>query len=142
VTGVVSAPNFDYYELRYAPADEVDDAADEGDDATAFRNITDQIRQEFTIAGSELGTWDTRTVSNGNYILRLAVFSTQGGFIYRDVPVQVQNTTPTPTPTRTPSPATDPTAPVPPTQNFPTLPPGNFTPIPFDDLSPTPTLDL
>lgn len=62
-------------------------------------------------------------VANGQYILRLAMFSRNGGFLYRTVRVNVVNALPTATP-----------QPI-----IPTQPPilfETFTPLPFD---PTPT---
>jgi hypothetical protein len=64
-----------------------------------------------------LGTWDTTTVPNGGYILRLAMFAQNGGFLYRTVQVNVNNPLPTPTP-------------------IPTSAPIVFTPIPFDTAVP------
>ncbi|QPC83801.1 transglycosylase domain-containing protein [Phototrophicus methaneseepsis] len=125
ITGVASGPNFSHYQLFYAPTS----------DPTNFREITTQITQQFTSAGSELGTWDTRTVANGQYIIRLHAESTSGGFINVDHTINIQNTQPTPTPT----------VPVPTVPSFPTvptLPPSGFTPIPFDPVNPTPTPTL
>lgn len=86
---------------------------------------------------STLATWDTTAMPNGNYTIRLSVYSNNGGVIYRSVTVQINNPLPTPTP----MPTIEPTA-------FPTLPPFNsqeqqpFTPLPFDpaeSFGPTPT---
>ncbi|MCA9882795.1 MAG: transglycosylase domain-containing protein [Anaerolineae bacterium] len=127
ITGVASGPNFNYYQLQYAPASNPDSWVD----------ITPQSTNQVTSAGTQLGTWDTRTVANGQYILRLHVVSTTGGYIDVTRNVTIQNTQPTPTPT----------VPVPTVPFFPTVPtlvPGNptFTPLPFDDLNPTPTPTL
>jgi len=68
-----------------------------------------------------LTQWDSRTVQNGTYILRLAVFSNQNGYLYRTVRIVVNNVPPTPT--ITPSPTVTPLPPLP------TFAP--FTPLPF-----------
>jgi membrane peptidoglycan carboxypeptidase len=70
-----------------------------------------------------LGTWDTTGLTNGNYVLRLAMFAQNGGFAFRTVAVTVNNPVPTATPIPTPLP-------------LPTLTPIIFTPIPFDTLPP------
>lgn len=127
ITGQISAPDFRSYQLLYAPASTPNE----------FRAITQELTQQFPTAGSALGTWDTRNVPNGSYILRLAAYSTSGGYIFRDVQVTIQNVPPTPTPT--PSPTLAPVV---------TQPPVVITPLPFDTLpppafgSPTPTATL
>jgi membrane carboxypeptidase/penicillin-binding protein PbpC len=68
-----------------------------------------------------IANWDSRTVQNGTYTLRLAAFSNQGGFVYRTRQIVVNNIPPTPT--ITPSPTITPLPPLP------TFAP--FTPLPF-----------
>lgn len=87
ITGQISAPDFSRYEIEYASA-----AAPEN-----FIAITTNT-QQFPSAGSTLGTWDTTTVPNGSYILRLSAYSNAGGLITRAVTVNVANVQPTPTP--------------------------------------------
>jgi membrane peptidoglycan carboxypeptidase len=70
-----------------------------------------------------LGTWDTTDFTNGPYILRLAMFAQNGGYLYRTVTVNVNNPLPTATPVPTPIP-------------LPTATPLIFTPIPFDTVAP------
>ncbi len=68
-----------------------------------------------------LGTWNTTGVTNGGYVVRLAMFAQNGGFLYRTVTVNVNNPLPTPT--------------LAPPTPLPTAPPV-FTPIPFDTVAP------
>lgn len=110
VTGQVSADGFNRYQLEYANVNT----------PTQFFLIDGPYQQQQPAAGSVLGTWDSTQVPNGQYIVRLAVFSNSGGFLYRTAqPVTVNN----PTPTATPEPL--------PTQSVPNT---GFTPIPFDTL--------
>jgi hypothetical protein len=52
-----------------------------------------------------LATWDTTTISDGNYILRLRVFLSDGSFHDATVPnLRVRNYTPIETPTPAPTP--------------------------------------
>ncbi|RMF81182.1 MAG: hypothetical protein D6737_05820 [Chloroflexi bacterium] len=130
ITGAVSAPNLDRYQLEVAPLGA----------SNSFGIIVDENGQPqgpFTSPPSGAGTttlgrWDTRTVPNGSYILRLSIFSTNGGNITETVNVVVQNAAPTVAPP-------PPTA-VPP----PTAIPSGATPLPFQDLNatPTPTIDV
>lgn len=50
-------------------------------------------------ADAALLVWDTTTISDGDYILRLRVFAEDGSFQEVTVPVKVQNDIPIPTPT-------------------------------------------
>lgn len=129
ITGQVPDLEFARYELQYAPAG-----------TNNFQNITTSTSPQPS-AGSALGAWDTTTIPNGQYTLRLAVFANNsyGGFIYRTVDITVNNPEPTPTPfpTQTPVPlATNAPPPAVPTQ-----------PLPFDTIvptlpaGPTPTID-
>lgn len=110
VTGQVSAnpSEFSRYQLEYADVNA----------PQTFRIIGDVSTQQQPNAGAVLGSWDTRAVPNGTYILRLAVFSNSGGFLYRTVRVNVNNAAPTAVPT------------IPPTF----APPAEITPIPFDTV--------
>ena len=110
ITGQVMAQDFNRYELEYAAFN-----------TENFQQITTST-QQFPNAGSTLGTWETTTVPNGAYVLRLTAFSNTGGFIVRDVVVNINNVLPTATPTL---PAI-PTAPV------------FASPLPFDSLGATP----
>lgn len=133
ILGQVSAPaNFSRYTLEYAPIGQ-----------TNFRPITPQpITTQQTVPNSVLAEWNTTTVPDGQYELRLTVTATDGGFVYRRIQVNIDNPDPTATPTPTEVPPT-PTSQI----LFPTLDPG-FTPLPFDTPSggdiiggPTPTID-
>lgn len=60
---------------------------------------------------SPLYTWDTTSISDGAYILRLRVFTSDGGVQEATVPITLQNDalpTPTPAATSTPETVTDP----------------------------------
>ncbi|GAB5492318.1 MAG: hypothetical protein Phog2KO_25330 [Phototrophicaceae bacterium] len=92
-----------------------------------FRSIMPQARTDQVLnSGITLYEWDSRTVQNGAYILRLAAYSTSGGFIFRDVRVTVQNPEPTAVPV-TPTPIIVETTPIP----FDTLP--SATPDTFNN---------
>lgn len=95
IQGAVSAQNFDRYQLAYAPVN-----------SNNFTLIGQPSTQQFPNQGV-LGQWDTRTVPNGIYTIRLEVFATAasgGGYLRRDVQVTVQNIQPTDTPTPLPPP--------------------------------------
>lgn len=89
VTGQVSASELQRWELQISEV---------GTDN--FRSIMPQpSTTQMQANGSILYEWDSTTVANGAYILRLAAFSNfNGGFIFRDVRVSVQNPEPTPMP--------------------------------------------
>ncbi len=107
ITGQITAPDFQRYELQYAPVG-----------STSFLPIGQASTQQFQNAGSTIGTWDTTRVTNGQYTLRLAAYSTAGGYIFRDVTVALSNVPPTPTP----APPTPTTA----------APIATVAPLPFD----------
>ena len=90
---------------------------------------------------SPLYTWDTTTITDGSYILRLRVYLGDGTFQEATVPVTVQNDaqpTPTPAPTATPE---EETVPVPTSfllASSPTptdLPRATPTPLPTNPVS-------
>lgn len=121
IRGQVSADGFNRFQLEYANLAQPD----------VFFPITGPFTQQQPAADSNIATWDTLGVPNGAYVIRLAVFSNTGGFLYRTVqPVTVNNPAPAPTPVPAP---TLPTAPI------------EGTPLPFDpvvpDTGPTPTVD-
>jgi hypothetical protein len=104
----------------------------------AFAYTGDATGTWFLIAASSrpvedgtLATWDTTTITDGNYILRLRVILSDGSFHDVFVPdVRVRNYTPIETPTPAP------TAPAPTAAVLATLvPTDTLTPTPF----PTPT---
>lgn len=125
VIGQVSAQGFDRYQLEYASMnDPANFVLADGPHAVQQPN-----------ANSMLGTWNTTAVSNGDYILRLAVFSTTGGHLYRTAMVSINNPLPTQTPTPPPQPTPAPMilpSPIP----FDVL----NTPMPPDGMA-TPTVD-
>ena len=124
ITGQISAPDFNRYDLEFATA-----AA-----PTTFTRITSNT-QQFPSAGSTIGTWDTTTVPNGSYILRLAAYSNTSGFVYKTVTVNIANVQPTPTPL----PLATPTA----NFVFPTaIIFGTPSPLPFDNAISTATATL
>ncbi|MCS6835993.1 MAG: transglycosylase domain-containing protein [Anaerolineae bacterium] len=133
ITGQVTATDFARFDLEFAPANSAN-----------FQRIVTNT-QQFPTPGSTLATWDTTAVPNGTYTLRLAAYSTRGGFIFRTVNVTLNNVPPTPTPTLEPTlpsvilPTVDPNLGGGGSFLPPTIGPG-FTPLPFDPLGPTPTL--
>jgi membrane peptidoglycan carboxypeptidase len=112
ITGAATGPNFSRYQLELAPAT----------DPNNFSIIVQPVstpRQP----GEVLATWDSTTVPNGIYTLRLSAFASNGGFLQKTIQIGINN--PLPTPTNTPIP--EPTIFVPPT-----IAP-NDTPLPFPD---------
>lgn len=82
-----------------------------------------------------LTLWDTRTLENGVYTLRLVVYDRRGNNLEDRALVQVTN--PTPTPTQTPTPT--PTATVTPTPTLTPTPTATPTATPTPPASPTAT---
>lgn len=126
VIGIMTAPNFNRYQLEIAPAENPE----------SFTVVAGPFGNQQP--NGALGTWDTTVWPNGVYRLRLAAFANDGGYLYRTVQVGVNNPIPTPTPLIVPT-------------SFPTSGPIGFTPIPFEtpipfggisDLGPTPTIDF
>jgi membrane peptidoglycan carboxypeptidase len=114
ITGQISADNLARWQLQVAPAG-----------TNNFQPITQARTEQITQNGTLLTTWDTRQVNNGQYTLRLEAYSTEGGYIFRNVNITVDNPPP---PTPTPAPTLTPTS-----------PPAVPSPLPFD---PTPTATL
>lgn len=83
VVGSASGENFERYQLELAPATTPDMFTIIS--APSILPITDDV----------LGLWDTIVIPNGLYILRLALFSNVGGYVYRSVQVSVDNPFPT-----------------------------------------------
>ncbi len=135
ITGQVGEQEFGRYEIQIAPAG-----------TENFQTITTSTSPQ-SAANSPLATWDTTSVPNGRYTIRLAVFANNAnnGFVYRTVSdVIVNNPEPTPTPIPTETPTPFPTVAPPPT--FEPLPPIEGEPLPFDPIAPddgqpTPTID-
>ena len=134
--GVISAQNFARYQFEIARAAQPDQFSQ-----PIVGPITTQPGGQ-----AILGEWDTRSVPNGQYILRMAVFANQqsgGGFLYRTVPILIENIQPTSTPVPLPTAAPLTNTPIP------FLPPPSNTPIPFNDgaggggvILATPTIEL
>lgn len=96
ITGRVDDPNFLSAQLDFGYASNPAD--------TWF------ILQTFSqpVQDSALATWDTLSITDGDYILRLRLTLTDGSFQEVTIPVSVQNdvpiASPTPAPTSTPEP--------------------------------------
>ena len=125
ITGQASAPDgaFSRYEIQYAPAG-----------TENWVTITTATTPQPN-ANSMLATWDTTSVPNGNYTLRIVMYAnnTFGGSVSYRVDVTIVNILPTstPQPTATPQPIIVPTD----------IPP-IASPLPFDPIgNPTPTID-
>lgn len=128
ITGTITAADFNRYQIELAPVNTQSWALVAG----PFGN---------QITNAQMASFDTTRVPNGEYQLRLAAFSSTGGYLYRTVNIIVNNPQPTATPTLPPTA----TAPVLPTFGpvLPTIGPIIETPIPFEPLGgPTPTLDF
>ena len=101
ITGTTAVPNFAAADLSFAY---------EGDRTNTWFALEEIDRP---ITGSRLGTWDTTTISDGDYVLRLRVQG-QGGSLLEDrVDVQVRNYTAPVLPTATVTATTLPVARVP-----------------------------
>ncbi|MDE2821068.1 MAG: transglycosylase domain-containing protein [Chloroflexota bacterium] len=89
IRGQARGPDFDRFELSYAFRDDPD----------KFLPISAAL-VEMPNYGTVLGVWDTRSlgVPDGEYILRLAAYSSKGGNINYDINLRVENPTPTTTP--------------------------------------------
>jgi hypothetical protein len=111
VIAAIALPGFQSWELAFAYAD----------NPTATWFVLASGSQ--TVSESVIFTWDTTSLADGDYVLRLRIFSGEG---YKDVtvPVRVANYT-----VYTPTPSQVPTA----TATF----PPTFTPLP--SLTPAPT---
>jgi hypothetical protein len=117
VSGAATANTFNRYQLEVAPTT----------NPNSFTIVSGPTTTPQT--SGTLGTWDTTRLPNGTYILRLAMFSSTGGYLYRPVTVIVQNLQPTAFPTTAPL--------IVPTTQFiqPTSQPFVTTPIPFDQVT-------
>jgi hypothetical protein len=113
VLGIATHPEFDRYELGFSrePA---------RDDTWVF--IMDNHTQVTQIGLP--GTWDTNTVPDGIYALRLRVIRRDGNYdevVIHNLTVANAEPTPTPTPEGTPTPTPTPTASPTPRQLTPTI---------------------
>jgi hypothetical protein len=92
ITGTVSALGFSSYELSFAYAD---------DSTQTWFVLTSGSEPIFE---GELGTWDTTTLTDGDYSLRLRTFMLDGTIQETTVTgLRVRNYTPVPTSTFTPT---------------------------------------
>ena len=89
ITGTTDIPNFASAELDFAYAS----------DSTGNWFLIQTFSQP--IANSVIATWDTASISDGDYILRLRVTLQDGSFQDATVKVKVQNQTPISTSTST-----------------------------------------
>ncbi|MGC9359949.1 MAG: penicillin-binding protein 1C [Anaerolineae bacterium] len=92
VRGTADMPNFAYYRLDYGI----------GNAPESWRRLTPEIGA--VVRDGVLARWDTRTLNNGIYSLRLVVRSHDGYEEQAVVAVHIQNATPTPTASPTPFP--------------------------------------
>lgn len=112
ITGTAIDPNFRHYELDWAPDPPVNDS---------WTPVQPPVAQQ--VQNGILGVWDTTTVPDGLYLIRLRLVRHDELTLELQVRVQVSNATPTPRPSSTPLPT-------------PTPRPGTPTPGP----SPTPLI--
>ena len=99
VRGMADMPSFAWYRLEYGI----------GDAPEVWRRLTPEISA--VVRDGVLARWDTRTLTNGIYSLRLVVRSQEGYEDQAVIVVHIQNATPTPAASPTPSPtATQPPA--------------------------------
>ncbi len=135
IYGTAADANFRYYVLEYIP-----DPVLSGMD---WVPLQPPVAQQ--VSDGVLALWDTTTLPDGHYRLRLRVVRGDGSAIDDEVLVQIVNATPTPTPTvrptatltptpGTPTPGPSPTPLIwqPPTRTpRPTATPGGPTPTPL-----------
>ncbi|MFZ4828981.1 MAG: transglycosylase domain-containing protein, partial [Phototrophicaceae bacterium] len=123
VSGSIGASNFASYDLQIASAANPEN----------FQIVDGPYRT--LPVNNQVGVWNTENFANGEYILRLGINSTEGGYAYRTVKVTLNKPLPTPTPTPPPIPTAPSLAPI----------LGQPTAIPFDSQSiglPTPTATI
>ncbi len=142
ITGIVTGLDFNRFQLELAPV---------GQDTFAIISpvTTSQVPSNGTLL-----QWNTTTVPNGIYRLRLAAFANNGGFIYKIVQIGVNNlavlpTAPpialptaanlTPIPFETPLPLAFPTATLQPAAQVPVFPTATSGLIPLGGLMPLST---
>lgn len=118
ITGQVIADNLAQYIVEYAPAG-----------TNNFQQIAVSNQQQ-TTPNAVLTTWDTTSVPDGGYTLRLRAQRSGGGnaAILRNFQIDNPDPTPTPTPTITPMPTF---TPIP---SFTPIPPATAEPIPVDPV--------
>ncbi len=117
IRGTTTHPDFWKYELAAAP--------------TGTQNWFNIAVSETPVNNGVLGLWDTRSVSDGTYSIRLRIVKRDGNYDeYFVVRTQVANTGPvaTPTPQETPTPTITPTP-----------KPATATPVVLTPVIPTPT---
>ncbi len=125
IRGVADHPNFWKYELAAAPF--------------GTQNFFNIAGAETPVIGGVLGQWDTRTVADGPYTIRLRIVRRDGNYDeYFVMRAQVVNAGPPPTPTGqvTPTPTITPT-PKPATATPVVLTPDIPTPTPAPSATPT-----
>ena len=101
IDGTASMPDFAAADLSFAY---------EGDRTNTWFTIAEIDRP---VVGSQLGTWDTTQISDGDYVLRLQVHGQGGGSLEAAVDVQVRNYTAAELPTATLTATASPVARVP-----------------------------
>jgi hypothetical protein len=134
ISGSATCPDFNRYEVDYAPVVNPNDQ---------WFAVQPPVAQQ--VRDGPLAVWDTTAVPDGAYQLRLRVFDNGGGFVEMGVsdvivrnaeptelPTVPPSLTPTPTPgTPTPGPSPTPLIRQPPTRTpRPTVTPGGPTPTP------------
>ena len=87
VSGTTNVPGFASFQLDFSYA------SNPTDTWFALQTSTQPVTD------APLAVWDTTLITDGDYILRLRVFTEDGTFQEVTVPVRVQNDTPIPTPT-------------------------------------------
>ena len=91
ISGTTQAPNFQFARLDFAYA------------ANSAGNWFSLQAFSQTATDSALFVWDTTSVTDGEYILRLQVFLLDGTSQQATAAVKIQNDTPLPTPTPVPT---------------------------------------
>jgi hypothetical protein len=133
IIGTATHPQFQRYELYYAPSPVP------SDQSWTFIGDAHNNQQPLGL----LGTWDSRSVPDGAYVLRVRVVRQDGNYIDSDARrVIVANTRPPETPT--PNPADTPLPELPPTEAPATDQPVVEQPtvvVAIPTIAPTPTLE-
>ncbi|MBI5878677.1 MAG: hypothetical protein HZB53_13590 [Chloroflexi bacterium] len=104
ISGSANIPQFQFYKVEYAPTSNPSDSS--------FANVGPDVRRTAVQSGL-LDVWDTSSLPDGPYTVRLTVVDIRGNFPCPPVqvrPIVVSNRAATRTPTATPTEAITPTA--------------------------------
>jgi hypothetical protein len=117
IDGTAETPGFESADLSFGY---------DGDTTNTWFTIAEIDRP---IVGSQLGTWETTAISDGDYVLRLQVHGQAGSVLQATVRVQVRNYTAPVPPTVTATVTASPVPPVPTAMILPIAATSTSTPV-------------